>query len=414
MSTGSDINDTPAIAGGTPAKTSPFGSEKRYEADEWKELQEALEQGTLFYAYGKKVFGLEADFAKKNGVKYAVACSSGTSAIHTAMIAAGISPGDEVITAPITDMGSIVPILFQGGVPVFADLHPHSLEMSPESVEAAITPKTRAVLAIHLWGNACDLDPLIDICKRHNLLLIEDCAQAFGCLYKGKPVGTFGDIGCFSLNEFKHIACGDGGITITNDENIARRLRLSTDKCYSRESGATERNPFFLANNYRMTELQGAVAIAQLKKLDSIVSRRQKWCKELLKRLSHIKGIALPEPTPGCDPSWWFFPFRVIPEVLKADADQFVEALTAEGLSPTAHYIGRTIYQYPIFKNHSAFERGDHPFSARSYTDGMCPTAEDILKTVIILPINEAYTEDDLNQTVLAFEKVANWFSKKA
>ena len=203
--------ELPAIAGGTPAKQTPYGSERRYGEEELGELEEALNQGTLFYAQGKKVHQLETEFAAKNGVAFAVATSSGTATLHAALIAAGISPGDEVIVSPITDMGSVVPILYQGAVPVFADLHPHTYTLDPAAVEAAITPQTRAVLAVHLAGNACAMDELTAIARRHDLAVIEDCAQAFGATYRGQPIGAIGVIGCFSYNEFKHISCGDGG-----------------------------------------------------------------------------------------------------------------------------------------------------------------------------------------------------------
>ncbi len=405
--------DLPAIAGGEPAKRTPFGREKRYGEEELQQLQEALEQGSLFYAHGNRVKTLEKRFAEMNGVPYAVACSSGTSAIHAALIAVGISPGDEVITAPITDMGTVIPILYQGAVPVFADLHPHSYTMLPESVEARITPRTRAVIAVHLWGNACDLNALRDICRKHNLWLIEDCAQAFGCRYMGEPIGTFGDIGCFSLNEFKHISCGDGGIVITRDQRLATRLRLATDKCYSREPGVTQRNPTFLANNYRMTELQGAVALAQLEKLESIVARRRQWCEALSKRLHGLPGITLPQPTTGCEPSWWFYMMRVVPESLGADADTFAEALRAEGLPVGAHYIAQCVYEYPIFTDHSAFERGTHAYTARPYGKGLCPFAEAILDTCVLLSVNEAYTETDLEETAHAIRRVVLWFRSR-
>ncbi|MGQ9542121.1 MAG: DegT/DnrJ/EryC1/StrS family aminotransferase [Armatimonadota bacterium] len=402
--------DRPAIAGGEPAKRTPFGREKRYGEEELQQLREALEQGSLFYAHGNKVKMLEQRFAQMNGVPYAIACSSGTAAIHAALIAVGISPGDEVITSPITDMGSVIPILYQGAVPVFADLDPHSYTLVPESVEARITPNTRAVLAVHLWGNACDLQALREICHKHHLWLIEDCAQAFGCRYRGEPIGTIGDIGCFSLNEFKHISCGDGGIVITRNEHLARRLRLATDKCYSREPGVTQRNPTFLANNYRMTELQGAVAVAQLEKLESIVARRRRWCEALSERLRGLPGITLPQPTPGCEPSWWFYMMRVVPDSLGADADSFAEALRAEGLPVSAHYIGQCVYQYPIFTDHSAFERGTHAYCARAYTEGLCPSAETILDTCVVLAVNEAYTDTDLEETAYAIRRVAQWF----
>lgn len=405
------IAEKPAVAGGVKIKTTPYGKELRYGAEELQQLQEALEQGTLFYAHGKKVHQLESEFAAKNGVPYAVTTTSGTASVHAALIAAGISPGDEVITAPITDMGTVIPILFQGAIPVFADLDPYSYEMLPESVEAAVTPKTRAVLAVHLWGNACDLNALQAICDRHKLILIEDCAQAFGCLYEGKPVGTFGKIGCFSYNEFKHISCGDGGIVITSDPAMAARLRLATDKCYNREPGATMRNPVFLANNYRMTELQGAVALAQLKKLDSIVTRRREWCTRLSEMLQGIPGVSLPQPTPGCQPSYWFYMMRVKPDTLHADADTFAKALREEGLPAGAHYIHQCVYEYPVFTNHSAFPHGSAPYAARTYEKGLCPNAEAILDTAVMLSINEAYTETDLEETVLAVRRVAEWYA---
>lgn len=404
---------TPAIAGGSAAKTTPFQKAKRYGAEELKELQEALEQGTLFYAHGNKVRELEEEFAASVGAKFAVATSSGTASIHAALCAAGISPGDEVIVPPITDMGSIAPVLFQGAVPVFADLDPRSYAMTPASVEAVMTERTRAVVAVHLWGNACDLYGLKALCDRRKIRLIEDCAQAFGCTYHEKSVGTFGHIGCFSYNEFKHISCGDGGVVVTDNEELAVRIRLSTDKGYDRRPGVTERNPKFLAPNYRMTELQGAVARAQLQKLDDIVRRRRQWCGGLSERLAGIEGLLLPQPTEGCNPSWWFFMMRVVPDVLGTDADGFAEALRAEGLPVSAHYIGRCVYEYDVMSRHAAFERGEHPYKSHEYRKGDCPVAEEILETAVMLSINEGYTDQDLDETVEAIRKVASWFSQK-
>jgi dTDP-4-amino-4,6-dideoxygalactose transaminase len=403
-------SDFPAIAGGTPVKTTPYGKERRYGEEVLQELREALDQGTLFYAHGRKVRQLEEAFALHVGARFAIACSSGTAGIHAALIAGGISPGDEVITAPITDMGTVIPILYQGAVPIFADLDPQTITLSPESVEAAITPRTKAVLAVHLWGNACDLDRLRELCDRHNLLLIEDCAQALGSSYKGCTVGTRGAIGCFSLNEFKHISCGDGGIVVTDDPELATRLRLATDKAYSRDPNVTVRLPAFLAGNYRITELQGAVALAQLRKLDSIVERRQNWCRELNRRLRGLPGLILPTATQGCDPSWWFYPMQVVPDELGADADTFAAAVKAEGVPVGAHYIGVCVYEYPVFTQHSAFERGEHPYVRQEYRKGLCPNAERILRDLVILSVNEAYTKEDLDQTELAIRRVQGWF----
>jgi perosamine synthetase len=403
----------PAIAGGEPVKKTPFGKESRYGEEELQELREALAQGTLFYASGQKVRQFEAAFAESNGVRYAVACNSGTSAIHAALMAVGISPGDEVITAPITDMGTVVPILFQGAVPVFADLLPHTYNLDPASVAERITPRTQAILAVNLAGNACDLHALRELCTQHDLRLIEDCAQALGCRYDGKPIGTWGDIGCFSVNEYKHISCGDGGIAITDDPELAERLRLATDKAYNRRSDAAVRTPTFLANNYRMTELQGAVSVAQLRKLNSIVARRRAWCGELSKRLVGLKGVHLPEVTAGCESSWWFFMMRVEPEVLGANADDFAQALRKEGLPVGAHYIGQCVYEYPVFKERSFFAHAPHACAGQPYAKGLCPTAEAILDTCVMLSINEAYTETDLDETAEAIQRVVQWFARK-
>lgn len=405
--------EKPAIAGGEPAKRAPFSREQRYGESELQHLREALEQGSLFYAHGQKVKGLEQRFAQMNGVPYAIACSSGTAAIHAALMAVGISPGDEVITSPITDMGTVIPILFQGAVPVFADLNPRTYTLCPDAVAQRITARTRAVLAVHLWGNSCDMDALRDLCQEHHLWLIEDCAQAFGCRYRGQPTGTLGHIGCFSLNEFKHISCGDGGIVITRDELLAERLCLATDKGYHRAPNVTQRNPTFLANNYRMTELQGAVALAQLEKLDDIVARRRRWCQRLSELLQGLQGILPPSPTAGCEPSWWFYMLRVEPDVLGADADQFAQALQAEGIPASAHYIGQCLYEYPVFTQHSAFERGNHPYQRYEYAKGLCPVAEEILRTCVLLPVNESYTDTDLEETAYAIRRLVGWYRQQ-
>lgn len=401
--------DRPAIAGGEKAKRTPYGAAQRYGAEELQELKEALEQNTLFYAQGRKVAQLEAEFAEKIGVKFAIACSSGTAGLHAACIAFGISPGDEVIVSPITDMGTLAPILYQGGVPVFADLTPHGYTLETASVEAKITDRTRAVIAVHLWGNACDLAALRALCDRRGLVLIEDCAQAFGCTDRGAPVGTIGDAGCFSLNEFKHISCGDGGLIVTNDADVAHRLRLATDKCYDRTPGVLERQPTFLANNYRMTELQGAVARAQVRKLDAIVDRRRGWCEGLTARLKGTPGLTLPLPTSGCNPSWWFYLMRVTPE-LGVDADRLAAALQAEGVRCGAHYIGTPVYRYPIFRDHSAYARGGHPYESRDYKRESCPTAEAILDTGVMLSVSDAFTDIDAEEVACAVTRAAAWF----
>ncbi|MEO6434725.1 MAG: DegT/DnrJ/EryC1/StrS family aminotransferase [Tepidisphaeraceae bacterium] len=406
--------DKPAIAGGKPAKTTPYTKLPRYGEEEMAELKEAIAQGTLFYAQGKKVKALEQAFAQKHAAKFAVACSSGTASLHAACMAGGISPGDEVIVPPITDMGSILPVMWQGAIPIFTDLDPRTYNLSPAGIEKNITDKTRAIMAVHLAGNPCDMAAIKAIADSRKIFVIEDCAQAHGTTYDGKPVGSIGHVGCYSYNEFKHIACGDGGIVTTSDTELARKLRLSTDKGYDRSPGAPDRNATFLANNYRMTELQGAVAIAQLKKLDSIVQRRQSWCGRLTDRLKNkTPGVQLPVVQEGGTHTYWFYMMRVEPEKLGANADEFAAALKAEGLPAAAHYIGRPIYKYPLFTNHSAFERGDHPYKRVDYRQTKCPMAEAILDTCVVLAVNESYSDADLDDTVKGFERVVTWFQSK-
>lgn len=405
--------DTPAIAGGKPVKSTPFGKTKRYGEEELCELTEALAQGSLFYAHGKKVITLEKLFAEKIQAKHAIASTSGTAAIHAALMAAGISPGDEVIVPPITDMGTVIGVLFQGGIPIFADLDERTYNLLPSAIEAAITPKTKAIIPVHLAGNACDMKALKSIADAHKLWLIEDCAQAHGCAYDGKPVGTVGQMGCFSYNEFKHISCGDGGVTVTNDDELAKKLRLATDKAYNRAPNVTRRDPTFLGANYRMTELQGAVAIAQLAKLDDIVTRRRSWCARLSKRLENFPGLLLPKIQPGCDPSWWFYMLRIDERKLGGTTDEFAKAIAAEGVPAPAHYITRPLYQYPIFTDHSAFANHEHAYRRIDYTKVKCPNAEEILRTCCILHINEGHTDQDLDETVKAFERVVHWYQSK-
>jgi dTDP-4-amino-4,6-dideoxygalactose transaminase len=412
---GEPTHEIPAVAGGKPATSTPFAKAPRYGDAELAQLREAIEQQTLFCLQGKKVKQLETEFARFCGVRYAVACSSGTAAIHAGLIACGISPGDEVIVSPVTDMGSVVPILWQGAVPVFADLDSRSYLVTPETVLAKITAKTRAVLAVHLGGVACDLKALKDVCDARHITLIEDCAQAHGCRYGGKPIGTVGAAGCFSFNEYKHISCGDGGIVVTDDAALARRLRMAIDKGLDRAGGAGGRYVSMLGNNYRMTELQGAVAIAQLSKLPGIVERRRAWCAKLHEAMKDVPGVSRPKITDKCDPSWWFYMVRVDEKTLGATADEFAAAMKAEGVPLSTHYIGKAIYEYPLFAQHAAFDghAEKHAYHARKYAAGDCSVAEEILRTCLMLHVNEAYTPDDLDATVEAFTRVATWYARK-
>ncbi|MEO7145662.1 MAG: DegT/DnrJ/EryC1/StrS family aminotransferase [Bryobacteraceae bacterium] len=409
-----------AIDGGAPAVTIPIPPRKRHGDAEKRYLAEVIDSDMLFFYLGVKVKELERRFAALYGRKHCVACSSGTAAVHIAIAALQLPPGSEVITSAITDMGSLTGILYQGLVPVFADVEAGTLNMNPTSVRAAITPRTKAILAVHHGGLAADLDALLAIGAEHNIPVVEDCAQAYGCKYDGELTGRRGAIGCFSLNHFKHISAGSGGMIITDDDQLRYIASLFLDKCYQREEGI--RNPFFLAPNYQMTELQGAVALAQLERLDEFLDRRKQLADRLSRQLAEINGITLPHIRPGSTHSYFLFFFKIDLEHFSCTAAHFADALRHEGVNAKANVItgGRPVYLYDIFQRRSAFPGSEYPFhsldtgSNRSYPRGLCPVAEDAFSRWILLELLENYTEQNVNQMATAVAKVAHHLAESA
>ncbi len=407
-----------ALLGGEKAKKSPFGKGKRFGKEELKHLEEALEQNTLFYWNGNKVKEFNEKFAQMYGVKHCVAASSGTASIHVGLGAAGVTAGDEVITSPITDMGSVIGILYQNAIPVFADLDPHTYNMDPESIEGKITEKTKAVLVVHLAGNPADMDAIMNIAKRYNLKVVEDCAQSYMCYYKGRLAGTIGDVGCFSLNDFKHISSGDGGMCIMNDEDTFLKAFKFADKNYSRLSQDAQalRKIDFLAPNYRMTELQGAVALAQLDKLEWICQKRHEYGEGISKGIEGLQGIYPHMVTDGGRCSFWFYMFRINERELGASREEFSKSLAAEGVPNQAGYIPACVYEYELFVKKNAYQGTDCPFGCKfygkdiNYYKGMCPVAEEILDTAVRIPVNEFYTKQDMNEVIEAIRKAAKYY----
>ena len=406
-----------AIHGGPKVKTTPLGTGKRFGEAELRELREALEQDTLFYYYGGKVKQFLQKFNAMYGVQYSVATSSGTAAIHVALGAAGITAGDEVITSPITDQGSVIGILYQNAIPVFADVLTDTYNLDPASIEANITERTKAILAVHLAGNCCDMDAIMAIARKHKLKVIEDCAQSYLAEYKGRLAGTIGDYGCFSTNDFKHISTGDGGIVTINsglheDYSIANAF---ADKNYQRFETKTDRTGIHsLAPNYRMTELQGAVGIAQLDKLAWICGKRREYGTLLTAGLTGISGIHPPQITEGGSSSYWFYLFRLDMNLLKGTVDEFVAALNAEGIPCVRGYIPEPVYMQPMFQNKEAYPGTNYPFSLSdvSYDKGICPHAEEILQTSVRIGISEFYTARDMEEIIAAIRKVTAYYMK--
>ncbi len=408
-----------AIHGGTPVKTTPYGTGKRFGKEELAYLEEALNQNTLFYWKGNMTKRFCEKFAKMYGAEYCVSTSSGTASIHVALGALGIGPGDEVITSPITDMGSVIGILYQNAIPVFADVDPHTYNITPESIEAKITKRTKAIVVVHLAGNSARIDEIVAIAKKHGIYVVEDCAQSYHCKYKGKYVGTFGDIGCFSLNDFKHISAGDGGMVIMNDEILYRKAHMFTDKNYNRLGGEVVKNIPHIAPNYRMNELTAAVALAQLDKLDWICNTRREYGNKLNAALQNIKGIYPHKIQDGCDSSYWFYMIRVNEAELGATRAEFVKALRAEGIIAAEGYIPSCVYQYDVFKNKTFYSfNTQYPVDGTygesvEYKTGDCPVAEQILASAVKMVVNEFHTERDLEDTIAAIKKVSDYFCNR-
>ncbi|WP_419993159.1 DegT/DnrJ/EryC1/StrS family aminotransferase [Streptomyces boninensis] len=373
------VRDTPL-----PTVLDPGG--RTIGAEERAAVLRVLDSGVLCSTFGGEGRALEDEMARLYGRAAAVACSSGTAALHLAVAAARIGPGDEVITTPISDFGTVGPVLAQGGRVVFADVRPEDGNLDPDAVEAAITPRTRAIIAVHLFGGAADTQRLRRICDAHDLLLIEDCAQAWlgehtGGDGHGRLLGTTGHIACFSLQQYKHITAGDGGLAITDDPELARRMRLFADKGWDRTEGRIHREPGL---NYRITELAAAVARAQLGKVAEVVRARRERADQLATALDGLPGVGLPPRRSGH--AWWLFPLLV------DDNARWAKGLAAEGIPAMPGYLERPLYANPVFAGYPA---------------GLCPQAERLIdRTLLALPWNEAYSPADVADIAEAIRRV--------
>ena len=369
-------------------------------AEELALLREVLDSGTLNCTKGTQVKAFERAFAECYGMPHARAVTSGTAAVHTAVAAIDPEPGDEIISTPITDMGGIAPILYQQAIPIFADVDPVSLNVTPESVAARITPRTRAIIATHLFGNPCDVVGIKRIADARGIPVIEDCAQAYLATQDGKLVGTIGAIGAFSLQQGKHMTTGEGGIVVTADKALARWMTLFSDKAW----GYGDPNPdhYFLALNYRMTDLQGAVARAQLEKLPGVVERRRATALALTELLAGVPGLTLPSPLPGAVHVYWKYPLIVDPAVITGGADALGAALKARGVFCAPRYIQKPAFECAVFTQRKTYGKSQCPWSCRVREGGgeVVYDAREYqgttrgLERVVVLPWNEFYTNE--------------------
>jgi perosamine synthetase len=360
-------------------------------------LREVINSGTLTSTKGSMVKQLETRFAEMIGVKYAYACSSGSGAVHCAVAAIDPEPGDEIITTSITDMGGLTPILYQGAIPVFADVDPNTWNVTAETIAARITDRTKAIIVTHLFGNPCDMSAIMELANSRGIPVIEDCAQAFMAKHNGRSVGTFGSVGCFSLQQGKHITTGEGGLVTTNDDALARRLFLFINKAFG--YGDPQPDHYFIALNSRMSELCGAVALAQLDKLQGCVDSRQASSTKLTEKLKGIPGIMTPVMDPRNSQVFWKYGLRVDASIVKGGSVGLAKKLKEEkGIFSAPRYIQKPAFQCEIFEKQRTFGNSRWPFTlarpeAVDYNPDRFPGTFAGLEWVLVLPWNERYTE---------------------
>jgi perosamine synthetase len=370
-------------------------SGRTFDQAELNALRQVLESGTLTSTKGQAVKRLEKEFAELCGVEHAFACASGTAAIHCAIAAIDPEPGEEIVTTAITDMGALTPILYQGAIPVFADVDPQTYNITADTIALCLSERTRAIIVTHLFGNPCNMPDIMDLARSRNITVIEDTAQSFLAKSHGRLAGTIGTIGCFSLQQGKHITTGEGGIITTNDDALARRIYLFINKAW----GYGDKNPdhYFLALNYRMSELQGAVACAQLKKLKGVVESRQEKAIRLSERLRGLPGIETPKVADHHEHSYWRYCIQVDPEIIRGGVMELGRLLRDKNLFTLPRYIQKPAFMCEVFQKQKTFGKSRYPFSlarpeALDYRSEKFPGTYKALDRVLVIPWNERMT----------------------
>lgn len=358
-----------------------------------------------FLTTGPKIEEFEKRFADYVGAKYAVSISNGTAALHAACFAAGINEGDEVITSPITFAASANCVLYQGGKPVFADINPKSYNIDIEAIERKITKKTKAIIPVDFTGQAVDIDGINEIAKKYGLIVIEDAAHSLGAEYKGKKIGSLVDITTFSFHPVKHITTGEGGMITTNDDKLYNKLKLFRTHGITRDKEMLhnkEEGPWFyeqleLGYNYRMTDIQAALGISQLNKINGFLKRRREIAKKYDEYLKNIDGIILPYQESFSKSAWHLYVIQLELEKFKVGRKEIFEALQAENIGVNVHYI--PVYYHPYYKR-------------LGYEKGLCPNAERLYERIITLPLYPKMKDKDIEDVVNAMDKVLKYFRR--
>lgn len=363
----------------------PYGRQT-IEDDDIDAVIEVLKSDYL--TTGPKIAEFEKSVADYVGAKYAVAISNGTSALHAACFAAGIGTGDEVITTPITFAASSNCVLYCGGIPVFADIDPKTYNIDPDDIRKKITDKTKAIIAVHLAGQPCDMDEIHKIAKENNLIVIEDGAHALGSVYKGKKVGSLSDMTTFSFHPVKPITTGEGGMIVTDNEEFYKKMVLFRSHGITRDEAMMTRNdgPWFyqqfdLGFNYRITDIQCALGCSQMKKLDRFLAKRKEIVLRYNEAFADCENIVTPYQLPETESGWHLY----IVQVKNCDRKQTFEALRDKGIGVNVHYI--PVYMHPYYQEHG-------------YKDVHCKNAEEVYSHIISLPLYPGLTEEQQNYVI--------------
>lgn len=392
-----------AINGGKPIRDT-YLSYGRQCIDE-KDIESVVEvlKGD-YLTTGPKVAEFEKKVADYVGAKYAVAVSNGTAALHTACYAAGIEDGDEVLVSAITFAASSNCVLYCGGKPVFVDLDPKTYNIDVNKIEEKITSKTKAIIPVDLTGQSVDMDKILEIAKRHNLIVIEDAAHALGSEYKGKKVGTMADMTEFSFHPVKPITTGEGGVIVTNSKEYYDKMMLFRSHGITRDSELITENhgPWYyeqvcLGYNYRITDLQCALGVSQMEKLDAFIERRREIVKIYNDALKELEEVEIPFESKFSNSGWHIYVIALNLNKLSVGRKEIFEALQKENIGVNVHYL--PVYLHPYYQK-------------LGYKKGECPIAEDLYNRMITIPLFSAMSNEDAESVIQGIKKAISYYRK--
>lgn len=405
-----------ALFGGKKTRSKPFPRHPVLGQEEKQAVLDVLESGNLStfraeagknFLGGVKIKEFEKLFANYVGTKYAVTFNSATSALHAAVVATGVKPGEEVIVPPYTFTSTATCALMHNAIPVFVDVQHDIFCIDPKLIEEKISSLTKAIIPVHLFGHPAEMDEIVSIAKKHNLRIIEDCAQSAGAKYKDRNVGTIGDCGIFSFQETKAISTGEGGMLVTDDDQIARIARMVRNHGENILEDNKQRTykSEFLGWGYRMTELEAAIGIEQIKKLDYTNQIRSKLTEIVSREIDKIDGLSHVKRD-YIEHSYWFYAFTFNESKIGISRDQFVNALNAEGIPFGQGYV-KPLYLNPIYHESKPFPYSFYKGNA-VYDKGICPTVERLHEKELVLTLimRHPATEDDARDIISAINKV--------